>query len=101
MGEEIKHQTTGELVVEKAKQMIAEEDRNLILTQDNSELYTWGGNERGQLGLGHYKDVSVPTKIDFFVKNKLKVNSIAAGGNLTLASAENGLAFAWPFVKAG
>jgi len=29
------------------------------------------------------------------------VNSIAAGGNLTLAATENGLAFAWPFVKSG
>jgi len=29
------------------------------------------------------------------------VTSIAAGGNLTLAVSENGLAFAWPFVKSG
>lgn len=79
--------------------MLAVEDRNLILTQENFDLYAWGGNERGQLGLGHYQDVSVPTKIEFFSKHKLKVNSIAAGGNLTLASCENGDAFAWPFVK--
>lgn len=79
--------------------MIATEDRNIILTQDHSELFVWGGNERGQLGLGHYQDVFVPTKVDFFAKNKLKVTSIAAGGNLTLASCENGVAFAWPFVK--
>ena len=31
-GEEIRHPSTGELVVEKAKQMIAVEDRNFILT---------------------------------------------------------------------
>jgi len=31
----------------------------------------------------------------------LRINSIAAGGNLTLATSENGLAFAWPFVKSG
>ena len=54
MGDEIRHPSTGELVTEKAKQMIAVEDRNLVLTQDNFELYAWGGNERGQLGLGHY-----------------------------------------------
>lgn len=32
MGEEIRHPSTGELVTEKAKQMIATEDRNLVLT---------------------------------------------------------------------
>jgi len=28
----------------------------------------WGGNEKGQLGLGHCSDVFVPTKVDFFSK---------------------------------
>ena len=39
------------------------------------------------------------TKLDFFSKQGLKVSSITAGGNLTLAVTESGLAFAWPFVK--
>jgi len=100
-GEEIRHPSTGELVVEKAKQMIAVEDRNLILTQDNFELYAWGGNERGQLGLGHYQDMHVPTKVEFFSKQKLKITSVAAGGYLTLACSENGNAYAWPYEKLG
>ena len=61
----------------------------------------WGGNEKGQLGLGHYTDVWQPTKLDFFSKQGLKVTSISAGGNLTLATTDNGMAFAWPFVKSG
>ena len=73
----------------------------MILTQDTQELVAWGGNGKGQLGLGHYTDVSTPTKVDFFSKQGLKVSSIAAGGNLTLATTENGLAYAWPFVKSG
>jgi alpha-tubulin suppressor-like RCC1 family protein len=100
-GDEVRNPTTGELIVEKAKQMIAVEDRNLILTQDNFEVYAWGGNERGQLGLGHYADVYVPTKVDFFTKQKLKVMSVAAGGILTLACTDNGNAYAWPYEKAG
>jgi hypothetical protein len=31
----------------------------------------------------------------------LRINSIASAGNLTLATTENGLAFAWPFIKSG
>ena len=81
--------------------MIATEDRNLILVQDTCDLIAWGGNEKGQLGLGHYTDVSVPTKLDYFSKQGLRVSSIASGGNLTLATTENGSAFAWPFVKSG
>lgn len=77
------------------------EDRNLLLMSDTQDLLAWGGNEKGQLGLGHYTDVWQPTKLDFFSKQQLKVSSIAAGGNLTLATTDNGLAFAWPFVKSG
>lgn len=42
-----------------------------------------------------------PTKLDFFSKQGLRISSVAAGGNLNLATTENGLAFAWPFTKSG
>ena len=35
IGEEVRHPSTGELILEKAKQMIACDDRNIVLTQDN------------------------------------------------------------------
>ena len=44
----------------KARQIVTVEDRTFVLTQDTNELIAWGGNERGQLGLGHYTDVYVP-----------------------------------------
>ena len=85
----------------KCKQIIGTEDRTLVLLQDSCELVAWGGNEKGQLGLGHYTDVHTPTKLDFFSKQGLRISSVAAGGNLNLATTENGLAFAWPFTKSG
>jgi alpha-tubulin suppressor-like RCC1 family protein len=43
----------------------------------------------------------VPTKIDFFARQKQPVKSVAAGGYLTLACTDNGNAYAWPYEKAG
>lgn len=65
------------------------------------DLIVWGGNERGQLGLGHYRDIHEPTRLTFFSKQKLKVSSFAAGGNLTLVACETGESFAWPFTMQG
>lgn len=49
----------------RAKQILAVEDRCIVLLSDasTSDLLVWGGNERGQLGLGHYRDVHEPTKL--------------------------------------
>jgi len=82
---------------------VACEDRCIVQLKDAStdDLIVWGGNERGQLGLGHYSDVNVPTRLSFFSKQQLKVDSFAAGGNLTLASCETGESFAWPFTVQG
>ena len=85
----------------KCSQIICCEDRCLVISQDAREVYAWGGNERGQLGLGHYSTVCQPTCIDYFVKHGLKVNSLDAGGYLTLACDHKGQAFAWPFTKNG
>jgi len=85
----------------KARQIVTTEDRTFVLTQDTNDLITWGGNERGQLGLGHYSDVHVPTKNEFFSREGNRVRSIAGAGDLTLACTESGDSYAWPFVKNG
>ena len=85
----------------KVKQIKAVEDRCLMLCGESGDLLVWGGNEKGQLGLGHYTDTFQPQRIDFFSKQNLKVTSMDAGGNLTLACTENGDSFAWPFVYNG
>jgi alpha-tubulin suppressor-like RCC1 family protein len=44
----------------KIKQIVASEDRCLMLCGEQGEVVVWGGNEKGQLGLGHYTDVYTP-----------------------------------------
>jgi protein ATS1 len=49
------------------------------------KLYALGSNGNGQLGLGHLKDVSIPTRcLDFPSAQAGKPVMIAAGGNHTL-----------------
>lgn len=63
----------------------------MLLNDANcNDLVVWGGNERGQLGLGHYKDIHEPTRLQFFSKKNLKVSNFASGGNLTLVACESG-----------
>jgi len=87
----------------RCKHVVAAEDRCIVQLQDanTDDLIVWGGNERGQLGLGHYMDVHEPTRLTFFSKQNLTVTNFAAGGNLTLACCEAGEAFAWPFTVGG
>jgi hypothetical protein len=37
----------------------------VIAVAQNGELYSWGDNSKGQLGLGDYDQRNVPTKINF------------------------------------
>jgi alpha-tubulin suppressor-like RCC1 family protein len=73
----------------------------MLLLQDTGDVVTWGSNEKGQLGLGHYEDVSQPSKVETFSKAGLKMCYIAGGGDLNLSCSEDGQAFAWPFVQNG
>lgn len=65
------------------------------------KVITWGGNEKGQLGLGTYEDEHELKLIDFFSRQNIKVSMLAAGGDLTICSCENGEAYAWPFMRNG
>lgn len=38
----------------------------MIALTKEGEVYAFGENNHGQLGLGHYNDASSPTKIDVF-----------------------------------
>lgn len=72
-----------------------------MLLEESKKVITWGGNDKGQLGLGHYEDEYQPRLLEFFSKQGIKVNMLAAGGDLTMCSCENGEAYAWPFHRAG
>jgi alpha-tubulin suppressor-like RCC1 family protein len=50
---------------------------SILATTFDNEIYTWGNNQWGQLGLGHQNDTNIPTKIIF--PNK-KIRNIHGGG---------------------
>ena len=60
---------------------------------DNGELYTWGGGKqynKGQCGHGTFKEIDSPKKVEFFIKNKLKIIKICCGGYHTIVLCDNG-----------
>jgi len=57
----------------------------------NGELYTWGNNEFGQLGVGDFNNRATPTKVPG-LKN---VVAVSLGGYSSAAITENGDLFLW------
>ena len=60
---------------------------------DNGELYSWGGGKqynKGQCGHGTIKEIESPEKVEFFIKNKLKISKICCGGYHTIVLCNNG-----------
>ena len=62
-----------------------------ITFSNDGTLYSFGKNEQGQLGLGHNKDVSLPTPIP----NLPKINMISCGMYFTVCVDNEG--FMWSF----
>lgn len=50
---------------------------------DSGELYTWGQNNQGQLGIGHRNNELAPHLVTFFANNPIV--KVAAGEYHTLA----------------
>lgn len=49
------------------------------------KVYTCGKGHYGRLGQGHTRNLNVLTEIDWFRKNKIQINDVAAGGRHVLA----------------
>ena len=64
---------------------------NTITLSDDGIVHSFGKNGDGQLGLGHNKDVSIPTPIP----NLPKINMISCGGYFTVCVDYEG--FLWSF----
>jgi alpha-tubulin suppressor-like RCC1 family protein len=58
----------------RIKQSLAVQDRCMLLIQDSGDIVCWGGNEKGQLGLGHYEDISQPQIMDSFSRAGMKIS---------------------------
>ena len=57
-------------------------------------LYTWGGGgesyNRGQCGHGNLKDIQNPKKVEYFIKNNIKIKNVSCGGYHTIVITETG-----------
>lgn len=73
------------------------EDHNLLIDYEN-QLWVWGGNNKGQLGLGHKENVIFPIKNENFPKN-IKLKAAKARYNTSTVVSECGKVFLWPIEK--
>lgn len=80
----------------RPKQVAAGDEHSVLLDSTNN-LYIWGSNHKGQLGLGHTKQVDRINLIDFTDNDP--VVDIKARGHNTLAVTESGAAYYWPVEK--
>ena len=64
-----------------------------ITLSDDGIIHSFGRNEEGALGLGHYNDVSLPTPIP--IPNLPKIKMISCGGYFTVCVDYEG--FMWSF----
>ena len=80
----------------KIKQVSAGSSSSFALTEDG-EVYAWGRNYYGQLGLGDGKDRYIPTKLDSTKFDNRKVSQISAGGSHSLALTEDGEVYSFGY----
>ena len=63
-------------------------DYHSCAISEEGVLYSWGGGgesyNKGQCGHGTNKDVQKPKKVEFFIKNNLKIKKVSCGGYHTL-----------------
>ena len=83
----------------KLKTASCGEDHNYVLDYENN-LWCWGLNNKGQLGLGHKKNVEFPLKAEIFPKS-LHIKEIKTRYHTSAMVTECGRAFVWPFPKPG
>lgn len=66
---------------------------SLILTV-SGDVYSWGSNFKGQLGLGHYVDTDSPQQVRGHLA-AVPIKAVRAGGNFSAAISCTGGVFSW------
>lgn len=83
----------------KAKSVSCGEDHTIII-DENDEVYSFGYNGRGQLGLGHFNNMNTPTKI--MIENEpFKAKHIYCGGHHTIMIDKNDEVYSFGFNEFG
>jgi alpha-tubulin suppressor-like RCC1 family protein len=67
---------------------------HIVALTSSGQVYVWGSNQQGQLGLGGSTNRSVPTQLTVPC-GAGGVSQVAAGHNSTLARCADGRVFAW------
>ena len=71
--------------------------KHSAVVTDNGELYIWGDNQYGKLGLGKEspKQIDIPTKIPFFKENNIKVKDVVLEAHHTIVLDTNGKVYSF------
>ncbi|CAB3379995.1 Hypothetical predicted protein [Cloeon dipterum] len=83
----------GNLETKRVVQVACSDYHTLVLTSDR-EVFSFGWNKYGQLGLGHNEDQSLPKKLDFFAAGGV-VTAVACLVFSSLALLDSGQVFVW------
>jgi len=73
---------------------------HVFACNDRDEIYCWGSNRYGQLGISYSKENSVEPQKNTFLSGK-KIVDISCGDLHSLALTENGVIYAWGDNKFG
>ena len=78
--------------ITKIKSISCGDYHSCALSEDGV-LYTWGGGgesyNQGQCGHGNLKDIDKPKKVEYFIKNNIKIKKVSCGGYHTVVISEN------------
>jgi alpha-tubulin suppressor-like RCC1 family protein len=86
-------QSVNSLLGHKIVKIAAGRYFSLALT-DKGELYSWGDNDCGQLGLGDRQDRNLPSLVEGALAG-LKIKDICAGASFALCQTVDGEVFGW------
>ena len=73
--------------------IISSGDEHTIMVDYSNDIYVWGGNSSGQLGLGHSRDNKNIIKLESLGKN---IRSVTAKGKRNYIVANDGNIYSWP-----
>jgi Alpha-tubulin suppressor and related RCC1 domain-containing proteins len=95
-----KHEKPTEVSIEGLKpKSLAVGDRHNLMLDYFGNLYVWGANDKGQLGMGHTHEMREIAIIKF-LSNEEHIYQINARGNNSLVVTDTGRAFYWPYTAA-
>ncbi|KAL4471689.1 hypothetical protein ABPG74_008582 [Tetrahymena malaccensis] len=67
-----------------------------LLLDHRGQIWSWGCNNRGQLGLNHYENMEIPQKITYLMNPKTEFCKIESRDDENYAITKNGQLFHWP-----